>query len=238
VGIRHHQLHPIESSGLQLAEELGPESLVFGVSTSKPRASQRLQPQQPLGTPPGGSRAICGISRRGIQTGKPALPDPGLGTVGTPRAGPRRSATPPTWRPRIKAKPLHEVVDLPGRDAVQIRLIHHREQRLIDPAAALQQGREEFSLPQLGDRQIQISHGRCQRSQARPVSVGAPLRGALERSSADECGRSRVDQLLIKLLGRQPDPVGHMGGFQPSKQFERADCGLPRKGTTVSERTS
>ena len=116
---------------------------------------------------------------------------------------------------------------------MQIPLHHHREQRPIDPAAALQQGREELSLPQLGDSELHPSHGRCQRSQARPVAVGAPLRGARVRSSADERSRSRVDQLLIKLLGRLPDPVGHVGEFQLSKQFERADCGLPRKGTTV-----
>jgi hypothetical protein len=40
---------------------------------------------------------------------------------------------------------------------VHLGLHDHREQRPVDPAAGLQQRREERSLPQLGDPQLDIT---------------------------------------------------------------------------------
>ena len=51
---------------------------------------------------------------------------------------------------------LDQVVDLPGRDPVQIGLHDHREQRLVDPPPALEQAGEERPGPQLRDPQLQI----------------------------------------------------------------------------------
>ena len=51
--------------------------------------------------------------------------------------------------------------------------------------------------------------------------MGGALRRALEGGSADECGRFRIDQLLVERLGRGPDPVGDIGEFQLSKKFEQ-----------------
>ena len=51
--------------------------------------------------------------------------------------------------------------------------------------------------------------------------MGAALTGALERASTDKRGRFRVDQLLIKGLGRGADPVGDIGELQLSKKFEQ-----------------
>jgi hypothetical protein len=62
---------------------------------------------------------------------------------------------------------------------MQIGLHHHREQRLVDPPAPLQQAGEERPGPQLGDAQLQIP-GRG-RQQPGPVAValGQPGLGAL-----------------------------------------------------------
>jgi hypothetical protein len=58
----------------------------------------------------------------------------------------------------------HQVVDLPGGDAVQVGLHHHGEQRLVDPPAALQQRGEERPGAQLRDPQLQIPGRRSQRA--------------------------------------------------------------------------
>jgi hypothetical protein len=51
--------------------------------------------------------------------------------------------------------------------------------------------------------------------------LSGSLRRALEGGSADECGRFRIDQLLVERLGRGPDPIGDIGEFQLSKKFEQ-----------------
>ena len=45
--------------------------------------------------------------------------------------------------PGIGAECFDEVVDLPGRDTMQVGLHHHGELRLVDAAPAFQQRREE-----------------------------------------------------------------------------------------------
>ncbi|GAB2568827.1 hypothetical protein GCM10027033_26600 [Leucobacter ruminantium] len=53
--------------------------------------------------------------------------------------------------PGVCAECFHEIIDLPGRDTMNVGLHHHREQGLVDAAASLQQGREEGALPQFRD---------------------------------------------------------------------------------------
>src|SRR5438034_3465357 len=45
--------------------------------------------------------------------------------------------------PAVRAERLDQIIDLAGRGAVQVSLHDHREQRLINPPAPLQQPREE-----------------------------------------------------------------------------------------------
>nr|WP_297496005.1 hypothetical protein [Pseudonocardia sp.] len=52
------------------------------------------------------------------------------------RANPRHLAL---GDPGVRAQGFDQVVDLAGGHAVQVGLHHHREQRLIHPAAALEQ---------------------------------------------------------------------------------------------------
>ncbi|GGK87055.1 hypothetical protein GCM10007382_03750 [Salinibacterium xinjiangense] len=50
--------------------------------------------------------------------------------------------------------------------------------------------------------------------------VSGAILGAFERSSTDERGRFRVDQLLVQRLGRDPDPVGDIGEFELAKKVK------------------
>ena len=122
---------------------------------------------------------------------------------------------------RARAECFDEVVDLAGRDTVDVGLHHHGEQRLIDAAAPLQQGGEERALPQLRDPQIQVSGSRRQRPGSGPVAVGRAVAAALKRANTDERGCFRIDQLLIERFGREPEPVGDIGEFQLGEQVEQ-----------------
>jgi hypothetical protein len=103
---------------------------------------------------------------------------------------------------------------------VHVGLHHHREQRLVDPAAAFQQRREERSLSQLRDPQLELARRGGQGSRSGSVALRHAIRGAFERSSADERRRLRVNQLLVERFGRDPDPVADIGEFQFPEQLE------------------
>lgn len=91
---------------------------------------------------------------------------------------------------------------------MQIRFHHHREQRLVDPPAPLEQGGEERAGSQLRDPQIKFPGRRRQHSSSGAVAVGGALVGAFERAGADERGRFRIDQLLVQGFSCDADSVG------------------------------
>src|SRR5690606_1422688 len=96
-----------------------------------------------------------------------------------------------------------------------------REQCLVDTTTPFKQGREERSLAQLRDPQIQLPSGRGDRLGAGAVALDDPVRSPLERARANERGSFCVDQFLIELLGRGPDPVGHLSGLQLGQQIKQ-----------------
>jgi hypothetical protein len=81
----------------------------------------------------------------------------------------------------VGAQGADQVVDLAGGDPVQVGLHHHREQRLVDPAAPLEQAGEERPGPQLGNPQLQIPSGGRQQPLPVTVALGQPLRRPLVR---------------------------------------------------------
>jgi hypothetical protein len=50
-----------------------------------------------------------------------------------------------------------QIVDRPGRDTADVGLHHHRIERLVDPAAGLEDDREERPLPQLRDPRLDVA---------------------------------------------------------------------------------
>src|SRR6266545_2673347 len=92
---------------------------------------------------------------------------------------------------------LDHLVDLPGRHAGHIRLLHHRDQRLLRASARLEEAGEVRATPQLRDRQLELA-GAC-RPCPRPVAVAVRqplLRGALAAGGANQLRHLDLHQLL------------------------------------------
>ena len=117
------------------------------------------------------------------------------------------------------------VDDFPGGDAVQIGFHHHREQRLINSPATLQQRREGHSRPQFRDLEIEITGHGGQHPASHFVAVDAALLGPFEQAGTDERGRLPLDPLLVERLSRDPSPVGDIGEFQLAKKVEQGRLG-------------
>jgi hypothetical protein len=79
---------------------------------------------------------------------------------------------------------------------MHIGLHHHRQQRPVDAAARLQQGREERPLAQLGDAQLDIAGFGRQQPRSGAVAVGGALLAPLIGPSADVLGGLGLDQRL------------------------------------------
>jgi hypothetical protein len=90
----------------------------------------------------------------------------------------------------------HEVVDRAGRHPVHPRFHHHRIQGLVDPAAALQDDREERPLTQLRDRQLHIPGLGGDHLRAGAVAVSGAAIGAFVATGADVLSCVDLDQVL------------------------------------------
>jgi hypothetical protein len=127
--------------------------------------------------------------------------------------------------PRLDPQGLDQVVDLAGRHSVDVGLHDHRPQRLVDPPAGFEQGREEAALAELGDLQVHVPGLR--RQQPGPVAVavrGAAL-GALVRGSANLLGRLQVDQGLEHYLHRLAHEIEIAARTQRVEQLGRGKTG-------------
>ena len=149
VRVADDQLHPAQAAGLQRAQERGPERPVLGVTDVEPEHLPA-----PVGGHPGRDHDRLGHH----PTVHPGLAVGGVEEhvrVGDPgqRPVPERPDLLVEVRadpgdlgladPGVGAQRLDQVVDLPRRDPVQVGLHDHREQRLVDPAPALEQRGEE-----------------------------------------------------------------------------------------------
>jgi hypothetical protein len=217
VGIGDDQLHPSQPAGPQAAEKLGPERAVLAVADGEAEDLTAAVPAHPGGHDHGlGDDAAVdpGLAVGRINehigerlAGQGAVPERRdlLVQVGTdPGDLALGDAAVSTQRP-------HQIVDLASGDAVQIRLHDHREQRLIDPAAPLQQRGKERPGPQLGNAQLQIP-GRC-RQHPGPVAValGQPIGRPLMRGGADHSRELGLDEGLIDGLGGLANTVVDLG---------------------------
>ena len=80
----------------------------------------------------------------------------------------------------------------------------HRVECLVDPAPGVQQGREERSLTQCGDRQVEVPGRGGQSLRARPVEARHTLLSAFVAASADLGASLGVDQVLQAGLQQAP----------------------------------
>jgi hypothetical protein len=106
-----------------------------------------------------------------------------------------------------------QVIDLSGRDAVQVGLHDYREQRLIHATAAFEQRGIERAGAQFRDAQLQVPG--CGRERAGAVAVaqvGAML-GAFVQGGADGVGELGLDQGLVDGFGGLADTIADIGGL-------------------------
>jgi len=149
MGIGDHQLHPGQPTRLQAGQKCRPEGPVLAVANREPEHLAATVPAHPGGhdhrlgddAAVDPSLAVGGIDEHIGKdlAGQGAIPERRdlLVQVGAdPRDFALADAAVGTQRP-------DQVVDLAGGDPVQVGLHHHREQRLIDPAAPLQQAGEK-----------------------------------------------------------------------------------------------
>jgi len=158
VGVGDDQLHPGQSTGLQAAQERGPERAILAVTDGEPEDLASTVAAYPgghhhrLGDDPAvhPGLAVGGVHeevREGL-AGQGAIPEGRYLTVKV-GADPAHLGL---ADPAVSTKRPDQVVDLAGADAVQIGLHHHREQRLIDPATPLQQRGKHDPARSLGIR--------------------------------------------------------------------------------------
>ena len=227
LGVGDHQLHAIQSAGLQGPQERGPESVVLAVADIEaqdfppPVRGHAEGDHDRLGHDPVPDTVLA-VGRveehvrvvHGREVPVPeradfvvqVLADPGHLGLGDPGLGPEG---------------LDQIIDLAGGDPVQVRLHHDSVERLVHAAAAFEQCREKRPVPQLRDLQVQVPGGRRQRPGPGPVALGGPRLGALERGGADERGRLGLDELLAQGFGRGTDPIGDIGEFQLAKEVKQ-----------------
>ena len=186
------QLHASQPAGLQRAQEPGPKHLVLTVADIEAedfaasiggdteRDHDRLghHPVTHSGLAVGGVQEHVRVAHGGEVTvperadfsvevladaGHLRFGDAGVGTEG-----------------------FDEVIDLAGRDTVQVGLHHDGVEGLIDAAAPLEQRREERPQPQLRDVQVQIPGRGRQDPRPGPVALRRAADAAFERGCTDE----------------------------------------------------
>ena len=214
VGVGDHQLHPVQPAGLQRPQERGPERSVLAVADVEPEhlpvpvRADRGGDHDGLGDDPpvDPGLAVGGVEKHvrvrvALQRPAPERGDLLIQVLADPRHLGLGDAG-------VDAEGLDQVVDLPGGDAVQVRLHDHRVQGLVDPAAPLQQRREErlrsaasgsaapdprpsSTTLSAGDRCAARSGHRCVRAVRRRSPRSARPRSTPGRSSPPTPGPGR-----------------------------------------------
>ena len=109
--------------------------------------------------------------------------------------------------PGLTPQSSDQVVDLAGRGPGRVRGHDHTPQCLVDPAAGLEQAREERPDPNLRDPQLDIAGRGRQHPRAGAVPLVRSGLAAFVWSGTDRGGQLGVDQVLHALLE------------QPAEQF-------------------
>ena len=183
VGIRDDELHAREPALDQIAQEVGPEDLRLR------RADVQADDLAP---------ALGGDGHgdyRGDRDDAAALAHLEVGGI-EPEIRPlaRKRALQERVHPLIdvlaqlghrglrdaaQAHRLDEIVDAPGRDAGDPRLLDHRDERLLDRPPRLQEAGEVAAGPQLRDLEVERAQPRVEAALAVAVAVGGALAAAL-----------------------------------------------------------
>ena len=237
VGVGDHQLDPSKATGDQAAQEPGPAGAVLG------RA--QLQPQDlpmPVGVDPGGDQ------RRGVDhpTLHPDLDDQrvqphqhiGVGVQGPVAPGRHQLI-------QLGADPgdlglgqagdahgLGDVLDPPGRDALDIALGHDRGQGPLGPPPRLQERGQVAALPDPRDLQVDRADPSVPIPGPVAVAVGGPLRVALAVLGTD----LGADLGIHQRLSEHPHPFARevdIGAVGLAQQLHQLHGGHGHRGSPL-----
>jgi hypothetical protein len=218
VGVRDAQAHALESAGAQAAEELAPERLGLSlpdVQADDLTAAALVDPvgdHQRLVPDPAG---LADPFHLGVQ--------PQVRVAALQRPLPERPhlLIQPTAQPRYlvlghagDAELLDQPIHPTGADAVDVGLLHHRDQRLLGPPARLQERREVAAGPQPGNAQLQLPDPGVPGSWPVAVTLGHPVRGALAELGTDLGRNLGLHQLRDHPRHALAQHVGVLAGQQ------------------------
>ena len=166
MGVADHQLHAIEATGLQAAQEVHPEGLGLRWPNAQANdftASLRVGSNSDYGRHADDPSALALLEIGGVE--------PDIGPVPGQRAV-QELADPfidilaqlghRAFRDAAQPHGLHQLVDAAGRDAADPRLLDHSNQRLLRGFAGFEKAGEIAALPQLRHLQVQGSQSRVQ----------------------------------------------------------------------------
>jgi hypothetical protein len=155
VGVRDAQPNAGEPAGAQAAEELPPERLGLGLAHVQADNLTAAALVDPVGDHQGlvaDPTRLTDPFHLGVQ------PQVRVAALQRPLPEHRDLLVQPAAQPGHPilghagdAELLDQPVHPPGRDAVDVGLLDHRDQGLLDPAARLQERREGAAGPQPGD---------------------------------------------------------------------------------------
>ena len=183
VGIADHQLDPAKAASDQAAQELVPERPVFARSHVQPEhfsLTARAHPDRDHHGHRDDTPTVPNLHKRGIQPDirvsafKWAMPEP-------LHLGVQRLTQPAhlALRDPVQPQRLHQPIDLPRRHPGDIRLAHHRDQRLLGSLPGLQQCREVTPVPHPRHAQPDRPDPRVPLALPVPVPLPGPLRRPL-----------------------------------------------------------
>ena len=115
---------------------------------------------------------------------------------------------------------LNQLVNTPGRDTPDPRLLDHSDQCLLGCPAGFEEGREVAALTELRDLQRQRAQPRVERSFAVAVAPVEPFGRALVTAGADYAFNISFHQELENALGNSAQKVAFAALLQQLTQWQ------------------
>ena len=128
----------------------------------------------------------------------------------------------------------HQGIDLPGGDAANVGLHHHAIERLINPAAGLEDRGQEAAVAQFGDLQVDVA--RLGGEAARPVAVAVaePIAGAYGLRPTSSTWRSAPMKAATSSSIRSSRPCRTISGISSPALLPCSSAGELSCGTIGS----
>ena len=211
VGVGDDQLHTDQPARDERAHEVGPERLGFGLTDVE---ADDLPPAGLVHTV-GNDHALANDAAAVADLLDLAVEEQiGVAALQRPRAERLDLLIEPGADPadlaaaHAQPEALHELVHAPGRDATDIGLLDHREQRLLGALARRQEAREVAALTDLGDLQLDLAGPGVPPPRSIAVAMRGAVLGAFAVLGADQLADLDLHELPGQPLDRLTQHVG------------------------------